>query len=286
MFADVSLVVIVGPGDVSELPAWLRNLAHHVHTSRTAVVVAYAPEVALDVAEACHGHPDVLSLALPGVGDAAAAVAELAATVPTPHFAITTPAQTASQLAGIATDLTAERPTAATVTSSASPLLLWHPSTPVELVTAFIDQVLGAQEQAAPDLSDYLGYLALRTARLSVQWLDPRDGDVDIALRLNLAGHCFSRRPPWQFSRDAHRHHRTGCPLTPGRAGRTRRRDGHVPVGMARGTDAVERRPSRRLPDRARPRDAARAAATVTHGPAQQRVTDELAHGARGGPLR
>nr|WP_306254589.1 CDP-glycerol glycerophosphotransferase family protein [Ornithinimicrobium cryptoxanthini] len=34
---------------------------------------------------------------------------------------------------------------------------------------------------------------------VTVEWLDPQPGAVDIALRINLAGHRFASRPPWQF---------------------------------------------------------------------------------------
>ncbi len=199
MLDDVTLVLVAGDPDVPHLAGRIRHLQDRgLLTGPTAVVV---PAAAVQgVAEACAGLPSVQLLPRHGAESPAEVVSGLIASVPTRYFTLTTP--DGSLLGGldqVAADLHAERQRAGPVTATLSdPVLLWQRTAPVELVTAYIDHVLAGARPGSP-VTDYLGHLALRAAKVTVQWLEPAQDAVEIAFRLNLAGHVFADRPPWQF---------------------------------------------------------------------------------------
>lgn len=202
MLDDACLVLLVDR-DASHLPRWLHRLG--ARGDRARLIVAYPSGLADQVVAACEGLPDVHRLQLADAGDPVATLAEIMTAVPTAHlFTVTTLEQpTPDLLDELASGLVAARHSVAAVRSSfAGPVLVWHRTTPVPLVTAYLDRVLaelaeGAEQPAG--VSDYLGSLALQAALVTVEWLDPQPGAVDIALRINLAGHRFDSRPPWQF---------------------------------------------------------------------------------------
>src|SRR5690625_2993243 len=178
MLADVTIVLVARPGTEGRLPQWLQLLHTHPDLGGASVLVGAAgtettATTTADVlAQACTGHPGVLEMRAPGPAAAAnlartlsAELAELRAALPRPPV----------------------------------PALLGHASTPVALATAYIDHVISTHTSLLDGVSDYLGYLALRAARVSVEWLEPRGGEVEVAVRLNLAGHRFTTRPPWRF---------------------------------------------------------------------------------------
>lgn len=199
MLDDTCLVLLVDP-DISQLPGWLHGL--RARADRPRLMVAHPPQMAQQVAGACEEFPDVHRLQLADAGDPEATLAAIVAAVPTTHFTITTlkrcPPDLLDELA--LTSDTARPPVAAVTSHLSAPMLLWHSTTPVQLVTAYIDRVLAELADPPVGVTDYLGSLALQAAMVTVEWLDPRPGAVDLALRVNLAGHRFAAgRPPWQF---------------------------------------------------------------------------------------
>lgn len=197
MLDDACLVLLVG-SDPSAVPRWVRRL--RARGDRARLIVAYPSDAALDVAGICDEFPDVHRLPLADASDPEATLAAVVAAVPTPHFTITTlEPPTPDLFDGLAAALTARRHVAAVPANLPVPVLLWHHTTPVHLVTAYLERVVAEFADPPSGVSDYLGALALQAALVTVEWLDPRPGAVDIALRLNLAGHRFGRRPPWQF---------------------------------------------------------------------------------------
>jgi len=195
---DACFVLLVGP-DTSTLPQWLHRL--RARSDRPRLIVAYPSDLAQQVAVACDELPDVHRLRLADAGDPGATLAAIVAAVPTAHLTVTAladhPPNLLDELASAV--VTARRPVAAVASHLPVPVLLWHRTTPVQLVTAYIDHVLAELADPPAGVSDYLGSLALQAAMVTVEWLDPQSGAVDIALRINLAGHSFSGRPPWQF---------------------------------------------------------------------------------------
>lgn len=198
MLDDACLVLLVGP-DFSSLPRWLHDL--DARGDRPRLIVAYPSDMAQQVGSACEEFPDVHRLRLADADDPEATLAAIVAAVPTAHFTITALRRHTPDLLDELTValVTARPPVAAVMSHLPAPVLLWHRTTPVHLVTAYIDRVLAELADPPDGVTDYLGSLALQAARVTVEWLDPRPGAVDIALRINLAGHRFAGRPPWQF---------------------------------------------------------------------------------------
>ncbi len=178
MLEDVTIVLVARPGTEGRLTQWLQLLHTHPDFRSATVLIGEAgtedPAAAVtQILDQVHtGYVTVLEMPKPGP----AALANLTNTL----------------TAGLA-ELRAARP------QLPVPTLLGHASTPVGLVTAYIDHVQAATTTLPDGVSDYLGYLALRAARVSVEWLEPRGGELEVAVRLNLAGHRFAARPPWRF---------------------------------------------------------------------------------------
>ncbi len=178
MLADVTIVLVARPGTEARLTQWLPLLREHRELGAATVLVGEA-----------------------GTEDPAAALAQILDQVRTGHVAVLEmPKPGPAAVANVARTLTgglAELRAAGL--ELPVPALLGHANTPVGLVTAYLDHVLGGLTTVPDGASDYLGCLALRAARVSVEWLEPRSGELEVAVRLNLAGHRFAARPPWRF---------------------------------------------------------------------------------------
>ena len=198
MLDDTSLV-LVADEDASLVGDWLRRLAAHPDLGSVVPVVVHRPELTPVVGRLCDRAPHVRHLAV-DVTDPAATVAAVVRALDTGYFTVAPLGRPEpARLAEIASALVTERLRLADVPPPPLPVLLWHPGAPVHLVTAYIDRVDQADGGRDTSVAELLGSLALRAAKVTVQWIEPAAGAVDVAVRLNLAAHRFADRPPWQF---------------------------------------------------------------------------------------
>lgn len=196
MLDGVTLVLIQHPAQTAHLARWVQALATDPRLSRVATVLAHPSTLAPQAVATAPAHWRRLELAAPQ--DPAATLTQVLAEVHTDCFTLLSLTDLASDSvarigAAVAARIGQGRKVAPHLPV---PVLLANHATPVELATAYLD-LLPATD--APDVADYRGHLALRSARVTVEWLDPREDAVDVAVRLNLAGHRFAERPQWRF---------------------------------------------------------------------------------------
>lgn len=199
MLDDLSVVLAASEATVLRVGAWVERLRESPDFAGATIVVAYPPDLRDPVHRQCTDHDEVAGIEY-DVFDPGMPPTPLLERLHTGYFTIVpVAAGLESSLSRMRGELEEHRQRIGEATvAPPGPVLLHHSRLPAGFTAAFTDHML-QRADTDPASAGYLAHLALSTASVQLDWLEPAPRGITVSMWLNLGEHSITTAPPWRF---------------------------------------------------------------------------------------